>query len=307
MEKLHIPVLLDEVIEKLNIKKNGIYIDSTIGFGGHSEKIIEKIGDKGLLIGIDRDEEAINYCLKKFENNDNVILVNTSFDNIDKILEKLKIKKIDGVLADFGVSSYQLDNDKRGFSFSKEAFLDMRMDKNSELTAYKVVNELEYDELKEIFKKYGEEKFADKIAVAIIMRRSLKPIETTTELAEIISDVVKSKQKIHPATRVFQAIRIYVNDELGNIERFLNKSVDFLKNGGRIACISFHSLEDRIVKNFFKEQAKNCICPPESPICTCNHKAKLKIITKKPITVKEEEKFKNPRARSAKLRIAERI
>ena len=298
----HKSVLLNESINLLNIKKDGIYIDATLGGGGHSSLILEKLSSEGLLIGIDSDNEAINFCMKKFENNDNVILVNENFSKIDDILLKLGIDKVDGIIADLGVSSYQIDEKERGFSFGKEARLDMRMDKRLEVSAYDVVNNFSLEELEYIFKNYGEEKKSKLIAREIIKQRSIKPVETTLELASIAEKFNKKNQKIHPATRIFQGLRIFVNNELGSLEDFLEKSIKVLKKDGIIVCISFHSLEDRIVKQFFKKKSLLCICPPELFQCTCNHKPDLKILTSKPIISLEDELKDNPRARSAKLR-----
>jgi len=298
----HKSVLLNESINLLNVKKDGIYIDATLGGGGHSSLILEKLSSEGLLIGIDSDSEAINFCMKKFENNDNVILVNENFSKIDEILIKLGIEKVDGIIADLGVSSYQIDEKERGFSFGKEARLDMRMDKRLEVSAYDVVNNFSLEELEYIFKNYGEEKKSKLIAREIIKQRSIKPVETTLELASIAEKFNKKNQKIHPATRIFQGLRIFVNNELGSLEDFLEKSIKVLKKDGIIVCISFHSLEDRIVKQFFKKKSLLCICPPELFQCTCNHKPDLKILTSKPIISLEDELKDNPRARSAKLR-----
>ncbi|MFA7577728.1 MAG: 16S rRNA (cytosine(1402)-N(4))-methyltransferase RsmH, partial [Candidatus Muiribacteriota bacterium] len=277
-------------------------IDATLGGGGHSSLILEKLSSEGLLIGIDSDNEAINFCMKKFENNDNVILVNENFSKIDDILLKLGIDKVDGIIADLGVSSYQIDEKERGFSFGKEARLDMRMDTRLEVSAYDVVNNFSLEELENIFKNYGEEKKSKLIAREIIKQRSIKPVETTLELASIAEKFNKKNQKIHPATRIFQGLRIFVNNELGSLEDFLEKSIKVLKKDGIIVCISFHSLEDRIVKQFFKKKSLLCICPPELFQCTCNHKPDLKILTSKPIISLENELKDNPRARSAKLR-----
>lgn len=303
MIKYHIPVLPVETLEILELKKNGVYVDATIGGGGHTQLILDKLGDQCTIIGIDRDIDAIEECLERFSENDNVILANENFDNIDIVVKKAGFDHVDGIIADFGVSSWQLDKGERGFSFSKDAYLDMRMNQNDELTAKDVINDLSAEELQNIFSKYGEERYSKRIAREIIKKRSIKHIETTIELAEIIKKAVpKSKEKIHPATRVFQALRIYVNDELNKIDLFLEKSIELLKPGGRICCISFHSLEDRRVKKFFKKNTLECICPTEQPICTCNHKPKLQLINRKPIIAKDEEIKNNIRSRSAKLR-----
>jgi len=305
MNFLHLPVLPEETIEFLDIKEGGIYVDATIGGGGHSQLILEKIGLNGTLIGFDQDSEAIDTCMERFKDNDNVILVNENFTKIGQALDKLDIDKVDGILADIGVSSYQLDNAERGFSFTKDAPLDMRMNKKSTLSAYDVVNTYGKDELARIFREYGEERKANRIAFEIIKKRSITPIETTLELADIAKKVLGKREKIHPATRIFQALRIYVNKELDSLEGFLERSVKRIVPGGRLVIISFHSLEDRIVKRFFQTAAKDCICSKELPVCTCNHKASLSIISKRPIKVSEREKNINPRARSARMRVAE--
>ncbi|MGM0607462.1 MAG: 16S rRNA (cytosine(1402)-N(4))-methyltransferase RsmH [Candidatus Muiribacteriota bacterium] len=303
----HTPVLSEEVIDLLNIKSDGIYVDVTIGGGGHSQKILSQLNDRGLLIGIDTDEDAVAWCMKKFKKNNNVILANANFKNLDIVLKKAGIEKVDGIIADFGLSSNQLEKPERGFSFLKNGPLDMRMNSQIDVNAADVVNNYSAVKLADIFFKYGEEKKSRQIAREIIRRRSLKKIETTFELVDIVKKFGSKKLKINPATRVFQALRIYVNKELENIEIFLEKSVPFLKKDGIIACISFHSLEDRIVKNFFKLKNSRCVCPPELIQCTCNHKRELEILTKKPICVSKEEKKINNRARSAKLRGAKKI
>ncbi len=305
MDFSHLPVLPKETIDMLDIKKGGIYIDATIGGGGHSQLILDKIGPEGTLIGFDQDMEAINTCLEKFKENDNVILVNENFTQLDRALDKLDIDKVDGILADIGVSSYQLDNAERGFSFMKDAPLDMRMDKDNVLSAYDIVNNYDQAELARIFREFGEEKRANRIAFEIIKARSINPIETTLELADIAKKVLGKKEKIHPATRIFQALRIYVNKELESLNKFLGIAVNRIVPGGRLVVISFHSLEDRIVKRFFQEESKDCICSKELPICTCNHKAGLTILSRRPITVSDKEKNINPRARSAKMRVVE--
>lgn len=310
MEFKHISVLLNESVDALNIKKDGIYADGTLGGGGHSEKILEKLGSDGLLIGIDQDIEAIGAAKKRLAKFSNVIYENTNFKNVKQILGKNQISAIDGAILDLGVSSYQLDNADRGFSYIADAHLDMRMDKTSPVSAYDVVNTYSEDELSKIFFEYGEEKFSKKIASAIVRERANKNIETTLELSNIIKNTIPQKfiQKgSHPAKRVFQAIRIEVNGELRILEDAINDFFDLLKVGGRLAIISFHSLEDRIVKNTFASLARGCICPKDFPVCVCENKPKGKIITRKPVIPDDEEITKNKRAKSSKLRIIEKL
>lgn len=310
MEFKHISVLLNESVDALCVKKDGIYADGTLGGGGHSEKILEKLGKDGMLIGIDQDIEAIGAAKKRLERFSNVIYENTNFKNIKQILEKNHICAIDGAVLDLGVSSYQLDNAERGFSYIADAALDMRMDKTSPVSAYDVVNTYQEEELSKIFFEYGEEKFSKKIAKEIVIRRKNKNIETTLELSDLIKDIIPQKfiQKgSHPAKRVFQAIRIEVNGELRILEDAINDFFDCLKSGGRLAVISFHSLEDRIVKNAFLNLSKGCICPKDFPVCVCNNKPKGKIITRKPVLPGDEEINMNKRAKSSKLRIIEKL
>lgn len=303
----HIPVLYKEVLENLNIRKNGLYVDATIGFGGHTSLILEKLDGTGNVIGIDQDMEAISFLLDRFLKDDNLLLFNQNFSRIDEMVNMVNPEGADGILADFGVSSWQLDSGERGFSWREDYPLDMRMNRDSGKTAGDYVNELDIEELESIFREYGEERFSRRIAREIVKRRSIKRIETTGELADIVSSCIPKKEKIHPATRVFQALRIYVNNELENIEIFLENSLKVLKPGGRLCCISFHSLEDRIVKNFFRKKTGVCICPPEMPKCTCNQRKELKIISRKPITSTENEIKDNIRSRSAKMRVAEKL
>ncbi|ADQ04191.1 S-adenosyl-methyltransferase MraW [Caldicellulosiruptor owensensis OL] len=304
----HIPVLLEESVFFLVTNPDGIYVDATFGLGGHSKRILEKLSDKGFLIAIDRDLEAIELGKRKLKVHKNVKIVHSSFSKVDEVLKGLGIEKIDGILFDFGVSSLQLDKQERGFSYNKEAFLDMRMDTTSKLTAYDVVNFYSQKDLEKIIREYGEERFARRIAKAIVERRSKKPIETTTELSNLISSLVpRPKDGSHPAQRTFQAIRIEVNGELDEIKIALEKSLRFLRSGGRICAISFHSLEDRIVKEFFKFHSLECVCPKDIPVCVCGKKKELNIITKKPITPSKEEIEKNKRSHSAKLRVAEKV
>ena len=308
MEFKHKPVLLEECIEGLNIKSDGIYVDGTLGGAGHSKEILEKLSKKGKLIGIDRDEEALEAAkqnLKKFEN---VIYIHDNHDNIKKILESLSIEKVDGILLDLGVSSYQLDERNRGFSYLGENKLDMRMDKSQELTAKTVVNTYKEDRLANIIYEYGEERFSRVIAKNICEYRKNKKIETTKELTQIIEkSIPKSKQKDgHPSKRTFQAIRIEVNDEIKPLYNTVKECIDLLNKNGRLCIITFHSLEDRAVKNAYIEAQGKCTCPSDLPYCVCGAKALGKIITKKPIIPSKQEQEENSRAKSAKLRIFEK-
>lgn len=310
MEFKHISVLLNEVIDGLNINETGIYVDCTLGGAGHSSEIIKKINAEGRLIGIDQDIEALNAAKEKLKAYENVIYVHNNFTNIESILNDLKVDRVDGILMDLGVSSYQLDNGERGFSYMKDAPLDMRMDRDAELTAYKIINEYSEEKLYKIIRDYGEEKFASRIAKFIIDRRKKNTINTTFELVDIIKAAIPAKARRegpHPAKRTFQAIRIEVNGELLILDKAIEGSINKLKEGGRLAIITFHSLEDRIVKNKFKELADPCKCPKDFPICVCGKLPKVKIITKKPIEPTENELTENPRSRSAKLRLAEKI
>ena len=310
MEYDHQPVLLDECINYLNIKKDGIYIDGTLGRGGHSSAILEKLNNNGKLIAIDRDEKAIKEVRKKFKNKNNIEFVHDNFVNIPKILDDLKIDKVDGMLFDLGFSSPQIDNPKRGFSYQKEGPLDMRMNLNQTLSAKDIVNTYSKNELEEILINYGEENWAARIAEFVVEERKKKTIETTTDLVEIIKAAIPKavrRKGGHPARRTFQALRIETNNELKQLEEMIKRVVYNLQAGGRICIISFHSLEDRIVKNSFKYLNKKCICPPDFPICACDKKREVKIITKSPIRATEKEVKKNRRARSAKLRVAERV
>ena len=310
MENIHVPVLLRECIEGLNIKPDGVYVDGTLGRAGHSVEILKRL-QTGRLIGIDRDETAIEEAQKKLlEFSDKATLVHGNFRELTAILERLGVPEVDGMLFDLGVSSPQLDDASRGFSYMQDAPLDMRMDRSSSLTAYDIVNTWPESELKRILFEYGEERYAPRIAAALVKQRQTKPVESTLELSEIIRSAMPGaalREKQHPAKRSFQAIRIAVNDELASISDMLTGAVDKLKPGGRLAVISFHSLEDRIVKNAFLSREKGCTCPRDFPVCVCGFKQTLRTVTRKPITAGQEELEKNPRARSAKLRIAERI
>lgn len=306
MEFKHISVLLEECIENLNINPHGVYMDLTLGKGGHSKKILENLDQDGLLIAVDQDKEAIEAAKENLKEFSNVIYINSNFENIEEILDKAGVNKINGALMDIGVSSYQIDNEKRGFSYMKDGPLDMRMDTDSELTAKEIVNSYSLDELQNIFSKYGEERFSRTIAKNIINYRKKSEIKTTLELREIILNSIKTTEA-HPEKRVFQALRIEVNRELEVLENTIEKIVDRLNKNARLCIITFHSLEDRIVKNKFKQLNTACICPPSLPVCICNHEKKVKIITKKPIEPSKEEKRSNKRSSSAKLRVCERI
>lgn len=311
MEFSHIPVLPGECMDGLNIKPDGIYVDGTTGGGGHSSLIARRLSEKGRLICVDRDEEALAAASKHLEPlGKNITFVKNNFIEISDILKELQIEKIDGIMFDLGVSSYQLDNGQRGFSYMTDAPLDMRMDRQQSLDAREVVNTYDRDRLKMIISTYGEERFAPSIASAICRRREEKPIETTMELTDIIKSAMPAaakREKQHPAKRTFQAIRIEVNGELAAIEKAVRDSVACLAPGGRVAVISFHSLEDRIVKRAFAALAQGCTCPKEFPVCICGNKPKIKIISKGVITASPEELEENPRSRSAKLRVAEKI
>lgn len=306
----HVSVLLNECIEGLNIKENGIYVDGTLGGAGHSSEIVKRL-KTGRLIGIDQDTDAINAATKRLEPyKDRVTLVHDNFSNVKAVFAQLGIEKADGFLLDIGVSSHQLDEAERGFSYMQDAPLDMRMNSESDFSAYNVVNEYGEDELNNVIFKYGEERWAKRIAQFIVEARKQKPIETTFELVDIIKKAVPKgarKDGPHPAKRTFQAIRIEVNGELEILEKTIDDMTELLNPGGRLCIITFHSLEDRIVKNAFRKQENPCTCPPEFPVCVCGKKPLAKVITRKPILPSEEELEENHRSRSAKLRILERI
>ena len=307
MEFNHKSVMLEECIEGLSIKPNGIYVDGTMGGAGHSKEIAKRISKEGLLIGIDRDEEAICVAKERLKEFNNIKFVHDNHDNIKNILEKLDITGVDGILLDLGVSSYQLDERNRGFSYMKDATLDMRMDKTQELTAKKVINEYSEENLSKIIFEYGEERFSRAIARKIVDYRKNKEIETTDELVKIIEEIVPRRNKEgHPAKRTFQAIRIEVNNEIKPLYKTIIDSIDVLNSGGRLCVITFHSLEDRAVKNAFNDSIGKCTCPPDLPYCVCGAKSKGKIITKKPLLPKEAELQENSRSKSAKLRIFEK-
>lgn len=310
MEFHHVSVLLNEVIEGLNIKEDGIYVDGTLGGAGHSLEIVKRL-KSGILVGIDQDEFALNKAgqvLDEFK--DRVKLIHNNYENIDKVLEELGLGQVDGILLDLGVSSHQLDEESRGFSHNKDAPLDMRMDNTADLTAWDVVNKYSKEDLEKIIWDYGEDRWAKRIAEFIVNERMEKPIDTTLELVTVIKKAIPKAVRMeghHPGKKTFQAIRIEVNRELEVLKNSIDKMVDLLKPGGRLVIITFHSLEDRIVKEAFKELFKDCICPAEFPECKCNKKREIQIITRKPIVASNKELEINPRSRSAKLRIAEKL
>lgn len=309
MEFKHRSVMLDECIEALNIRPDGIYLDGTLGGAGHAEQIAKRL-TTGRLIGLDRDINALEAAKKRLAAYaDRVTLVHSNFREIDNVLEQLHIEGVDGMLFDLGVSSPQLDQAERGFSYMADAPLDMRMDQSEGLTAYDVVNLWPREELRRILFEFGEERYAPLIAAAIERARQRAPIQTTLALAQIIRTAMPPqalKEKQHPAKRSFQAIRIAVNDELAAVDQMMQHAITRLNKNGRLAVITFHSLEDRIVKNAMAQAAKGCTCPPEFPVCICGKKPKLILLSRKPITSSEEELEENPRARSAKLRVAEK-
>ena len=308
MEFKHKSVLLEEAINGLNIKENGIYVDGTLGGAGHSSKIVEKLSKTGTLIGIDRDTEALKSATEKLKDFNNVKYVHGNHDDIKSILEDLEVKEVDGILLDLGVSSYQLDEASRGFSYMQDAPLDMRMDKTSELTAEYIVNNYDEEKLAKIIYEYAEEKFSRNVARKICEYRKNKKIETTKELTKIIEQAIPgfAKKEGHPAKRTFQAIRIEVNDEIKPLYNTVKNCIDVLKPGGRLCIITFHSLEDRAVKEAFADAGGKCTCPGDLPYCVCGCKSLGKIITRKPILPTKEEMEKNSRSRSAKLRIFEK-
>lgn len=317
METRHISVLCDEMIAFLSPKPDGVYIDGTVGLGGHSAAILENSSPNGRVIGIDLDVEALTIAKRRLHVfGERFSFINGNFAEMDVLLAKHSIHAVDGILLDLGVSSLQLDTPHRGFSFNHTGPLDMRMnarqvlnsERDTDLTAMQVVNNSPMDALVDIFKRYGEERFAKRIARRIIQTRQETPIATTTQLAEIVKQTVPDgPSKIHPATRVFQALRIHINAELENLAMGLDAAILFLKPGGCLCVITFHSLEDRIVKHCFQKCARACICPPKTPICICEHTASLEILTKRPILPDAVEVQHNPRARSAKLRVARKL
>lgn len=310
MKFKHVPVMLNEVLEGLNIKEDGIYVDGTLGGAGHSTEIVKRLST-GKLIGIDQDENAIKKSKEVLADySDRTIILKENFKNIKNVLNTLGINKVDGILLDLGVSSHQLDEEERGFSYNKDAPLDMRMDRGNAFSAWDVVNKYSEKELEKIIWDFGEEKWAKRIAKFIVEERREAPIDTTFELVSVIKKAIPKKvrsQGGHPARKTFQAIRIEVNQELDILKNSILNANEVLNESGRLCIITFHSLEDRIVKDTFKYLNKDCICPPEFPVCTCNKKRELKILTRKPIIPSEEEIETNPRSRSAKLRIGEKV
>ena len=308
MEFKHKSVLLQECIEGLNIKENGIYVDGTLGGAGHSSEILKKLSSKGKLIGIDRDEEALKAAKERLKEYENVVYLHGNHDDIKELLKSIQIDKVDGILLDLGVSSYQLDERARGFSYMGEATLDMRMDKTQELTAKDVVNNYTEEKLSKIIEEYGEERFAKNIARNIVKERQISPIETTMQLVDIIKKSIPiSKQKDgHPAKRTFQAIRIEVNNEIEPLKETIRNCIECLKPEGRLCVITFHSLEDRAVKQAYSDAEGKCTCPKDLPYCVCGYHSEGKIINKKPIVASKEEQEENSRSKSAKLRIFEK-
>lgn len=311
MEFRHTPVLLDQCIENLNIRPDGIYVDGTLGGGGHSFHICERLSEQGMLIGIDRDRDALEAAEKRLQEfSCRKYFVQSNYADIRTVLAEKGIEKIDGALLDIGVSSFQLDNAERGFSYMQDAPLDMRMNREDDLTAYDVVNSYDREELTRIIREYGEERWASRIAAFIVRARAEKPVESTSELVELIKEAIPARARRsgpHPAKRTFQAIRIEVNDELGELSRAVDEYLDVMNPGGRLCIITFHSLEDRIVKQKLQKRADPCTCPPEFPVCVCGKKADIRKVTRKPIVAEASELDLNPRARSAKLRVCEKI
>jgi len=307
MKSHHIPVLLKETIEYLITNPAGIYFDGTIGFGGHSSKILSQLDDDAKLIGTDKDKIAFDYSTEKFGKDNRVVIFNTAFTSIDTISKVENIEGYDGIFADLGVSSFQLDNAQSGFTFRENVKLDLRMDKSQGISAAEVVNTFEYGDIVKILFKCGEEPKSKFIAKGIIAKREKEEIKTTGQLREIVEESVNRKVVKKSLSRVFQALRIYVNNELEELKIFLDKAAKLLKPGGRIVVLTYHSLEDRIVKEFFKYESQDCICPPEFPICVCDKSSNLKILTRKPLVPGKDELEINRRSRSAKLRAAEKI
>jgi len=309
MDFYHDPVLLEETLQLLQPRPGGVYVDATLGGGGHFEEIIARAKGEGIFIGIDQDEDAIERAKMRFADA-SVRLIRENFRSLGDIIRSEGLEKIDGIIFDLGISSHQVDEADRGFSYMKDAPLDMRMDKRVKSGAWEAVNRLPEKDLKQIIKDYGEESWAGRIAEFICERRKHKSIDSTGELAEIVKEAIPAKFRRrgpHPAKRTFQAIRIYVNDELSTLQTGIIDAVEMLRPGGRICIITFHSLEDRIVKNLFKEMSADCLCPKGSIVCNCNHRKKVELLTTKPIFPGEKEIEENPRSRSAKLRAAQRI
>lgn len=304
----HISVLLKETVDGLDIKPNGVYVDGTTGGGGHSTEALSRLGSEGKLYCFDRDPDAINACNEKFKDFNNVTLINEKYSSLKTVLNNIGVESIDGLMLDLGVSSHQLDTRERGFSYHMEAPLDMRMSQSG-VSAKEIVNTYSAKELAHIFFIYADEKFSFKIADEIVKLRETQPIETTTQLAQIVSDCYpnKFKRNGHPARKVFQALRIAVNDEMGEVEKGIEDAFSMLNSGGRLSIITFHSIEDRLVKQKFLSFTKGCTCPPDFPVCVCGNKPKAKLINRKPIVATNEELEHNARSRSAKLRILEKL
>lgn len=311
MEFAHIPVMLNECLEGLNIKADGTYVDGTVGGAGHSIEIVKRLSENGRLICVDKDEDALKAAGERLAPyKDRVTFIHDDYKNLVNELDSIGVGKVDGILLDLGVSSYQLDNAERGFSYMKDAPLDMRMDRSQRISAHEVVNGYTESELARILFDYGEEKLARQIARNIVRARSEKPIETTLELAKIVEDTYPAKTRWkfgHPAKRTFQAIRIEVNDELSSLGEAVTAMARRLEKGGRMAVITFHSLEDRIVKSAFKELSLACTCPPDFPVCVCGKVQEVELVNKKPITASDEELENNSRSQSAKLRVIEKL
>lgn len=309
MEFKHIPIMLKEVLDGLDIKPDGIYVDGTLGGAGHSSEIVKRLSDKGRLIGIDQDMDAIKASSERLKGYENAIIIHSNYVNMRNVLLERDIKKVDGILLDLGVSSYQFDNTERGFSYREDAPLDMRMDRDTSYTAQDIVNDYTESELRRIISDYGEEKFAGRIASNIVRSREVKRIETTFELNDIIKNSIPAAARRHggnPSKKTYQALRIELNKELMVLEDSLEEMIEMLNPGGRLCIITFHSLEDRIVKSAFKTAENPCICPPEFPVCTCGRVSKGRVVNRKPITASNDELEENPRSSSAKLRIFEK-
>ncbi len=302
----HEPVLKEEALSFLVTAKNGIYLDGTLGGGGHSEAILKNINKSGRLIALDLDNDAIHFSRTRLKHK-NFLVEQANFKNLGEVLKKLKINRVHGILLDLGVSSYQIDTAEKGFSYRASGKLDMRMNSKQQLTAHEIANTFSEEKLCEIFKKYGEERRYRAISRVIIREREKNVIETTTDLREIISVVLPYQNRVKSLSRIFQALRIAVNEELENLKAALESGLDYLTTGGRLVVISYHSLEDRIVKNFFKQESRRCVCPPDLPICVCGEPGRLKILTKRSIQPSKEEVQRNPRSRSARLRTAEML
>jgi len=306
METHHVPVLLNESLDYLIKNESGFYFDGTLGFGGHSSEILKRLDNNGKIVSTDVDDAAFGYCKKRFKGENRICLYKFNFSLIDVIAKIESVEFFDGVVADLGVSSFQVDNPQAGFSYSADSPLDMRMDKDLKITAADIVNGFDEEKIAGIIYEYGEERKSRQIARKIIDYRRKNKIKTSGQLKNLITEITPERFRVKTFSRVFQALRISVNDELENLKQFLNNTVNVLKPGGRLVLISYHSLEDRIVKEFFNYEKLSCVCPKDSPVCTCNKKSRLKIITKKPVVPTDTEIKNNKRARSAKLRAAER-